>query len=353
MEILDTEEFYQRFVEKGIDYGSDFRAVEAIWHGDRAALAKLKLPESLREERDRYILHPVLIDAGFQAVGAALRTDVSSLYLPVAVERLRVFAPIGAEAWSYAQLRQDEGEFGDTIAADVTVFDEAEVAIACIEGLTLKRASREQLLGVKSEDLNDWFYKVEWQLKGRLGGEAPDFIPALADISDRMRQQWTATLVKPDMLKYLAAFPQLEALCAAYIPPAFEQMGWPLEVGQRFSEKEAIARTGTVAQHHALLRRLLDILAEDGMLQREALGWLVSRSPESINLTELAQQLAERFPEIDAELVLTSRCGQNLAAVLQGKCDPLQDLLAPDGDLSALTRLYRDSPGAVAVNRLL
>ncbi|WP_017328303.1 type I polyketide synthase [Synechococcus sp. PCC 7336] len=351
---LSVEDLYRQFAGRGIAYGPEFRAVKAAWRCDGAALVQIELSESLLGDRDRYSLHPVLLDAGFQAVGAALGASCSDLYLPIAVEQVRCFNSAATDVWSHAQLDRDARNRGEQIVADVTLFDGAGAAIAQIVGLTLKRASREKLLGLEPDAWQDWFYEIEWQLKGRLGGRQPtDYMPAPSQIGDRLQRQWATMLAEPEMLQYLAACPQLEALCTAYIPQAFRQMGWSLSSGERFSEREAIERTGTVAQHHALLRRLLDILTEENILQRESSGWSVLRSPEAIDCSALAQQLAEQYPEIQAELTLASRCGQNLAAVLQGKCDPLQELLAPDGDLSLLTQLYRDSPGAMAVNHLV
>ncbi|MEM6447794.1 MAG: acyltransferase domain-containing protein, partial [Cyanobacteria bacterium P01_D01_bin.123] len=358
-ESLVVEDFYQQFADRGISYGPLFRAIEAVWHGDGKALAQLELSNAIVADRGRYRLHPVLLDAGFQAVGAALGTEISELYLPVEVEHLHVFNSAiadveAAEIWSYVQVRSQEPASSDRLVADVELVDGTGSAIARIVGLTLKRASREQVRGVDKDALQDWFYQVEWQWQGRLGGkQAPDYIPALSVIRDRLQQRWAVTLTDADMLRYRDAFPPLEALCSAYIAQALQQLGWTLQVGQSFSAEEVIAKTGTIEQYRDLLHRLLAILAEEGVLQRQALGWSVVRLSEAIDVDEMAEQLASKHPEIEAELALTSRCGRSLAKVLQGRCDPLQELLAPDGDLSSLTKLYRDSPGAVAVNRLL
>ncbi|MEM9537281.1 MAG: SDR family NAD(P)-dependent oxidoreductase [Cyanobacteria bacterium P01_E01_bin.45] len=183
--------------------------------------------------------------------------------------------------------------------------------------------------------------------------QRPDYIPELSYLRDRLLSRWGEILQQPELLQYLVALPQLEPLCTIYILEALRQLGWSLQVGQTFSEQEAVARTGTVEQHRDLLRRFLGILTEERILNREALGWSVVRSQEDAATDSTVVQLAARYPEIEAELTLLNRCGTALANVLRGHCDPLQELLAPGGDLTALTQLYRDSPGAVAVNGVL
>ena len=62
--------------------------------------------------------------------------------------------------------------------------------------------------------------------------------------------------------------------------------------------------------------------------------------------------LMAQYPQATAELTLLRRCGEHLAAVLQGTLDPLT-LLFPEGDATDLTQLYQSSAGAQVMNSLV
>lgn len=62
-----------------------------------------------------YQIHPVLLDACFQVIFAAL--PEGKTYLPVGFESLRVYNPPGKNVWSYVKLRPNNNS--QQILADV------------------------------------------------------------------------------------------------------------------------------------------------------------------------------------------------------------------------------------------
>ena len=89
---VDVEGFYAALSAAGMAYGPRFRAIRALGcNGDRV-VADIQLPDGVAPEGD---LHPVLLDACFQALFAL--TDLSALrpMVPVGVERVEVLAPVG------------------------------------------------------------------------------------------------------------------------------------------------------------------------------------------------------------------------------------------------------------------
>ena len=58
------------------------------------------------------------------------------------------------------------------------------------------------------------------------------------------------------------------------------------------------------------------------------------------------------YPQYEAELEITERCGAQYAEALTGKADPLQ-LLFPGGGLQTAEKLYQNSPSAKAYNSLI
>ncbi len=99
-----------------------------------------------------------------------------------------------------------------------------------------------------------------------------------------------------------------------------------------------------------LLERLLEILAEDGVLRPYAAGWECVRVPSSVGAGW--QEHESRNPSFAAEIAITARCATNLAAVLKGAADPLH-VLFPGGSTETAERLYSESPSAKTFNTLL
>jgi acyl transferase domain-containing protein len=140
----------------------------------------------------------------------------------------------------------------------------------------------------------------------------------------------------------------LDRLASAYVVRALRALGCP------FAPATAIepARFDTLPAHARLVQRMLEILAEDGILVRDGSSFVVRRVPDDTDPELLADELLARHPEGDAELVITRRCGRELAAVLRGRADPLA-LLFPGGSLDDTERLYRNSPPAKTYNSVI
>jgi acyl transferase domain-containing protein/acyl carrier protein len=92
---VETSDLWQSFEARGIQFGPSFRALAptlSISADGAEILADLRLPSALRSDAQNYIVHPVMLDACFQSVGAL--TQVGSemkghMLLPLSVRSLR------------------------------------------------------------------------------------------------------------------------------------------------------------------------------------------------------------------------------------------------------------------------
>ena len=139
------------------------------------------------------------------------------------------------------------------------------------------------------------------------------------------------------MQEYGQVLAQLEIVSMAYIIQAFRQLGWEFHPKQQFSTESLIEQSGVVKGYRKLIERLLEILAEEGILQRTGENWEVLNVPESQALEDQIDTLSAQYPTANAEFTLLRQCGSKLAQVLQGTCDPLQfteidDILIPATD---------------------
>ena len=165
-----AEEFYAELRSHGLEYGPDFQGIEGLWCGKGEALGRITLPAGLLEEAESYQIHPAMLDASLQLLGACAETSdrTRESYLPASVERVRWEGKRCTQIWAHAQLR--DGTQTDTKTGDVRLFDDAGELVAEVEGMVAKRVSREAMMKaalLRSQPalFDDWLYEVEWQAK--------------------------------------------------------------------------------------------------------------------------------------------------------------------------------------------
>jgi malonyl CoA-acyl carrier protein transacylase len=167
---VSIELLYERYQQQNINYGSSFRAIQQVWRHETAVLGKIRLPEQVTAQEEDYQLHPVLLEACLQILEATfLEDNYQNTYVPVGVERLLFYTLKSADIWCYAQLRQVEEKRHSTLSADLHLLTPNGIAIAILEGLQLKRAPREAMLGTAQKSWQDWLYEVEWRPQERYG----------------------------------------------------------------------------------------------------------------------------------------------------------------------------------------
>ena len=179
--------------------------------------------------------------------------------------------------------------------------------------------------------------------------ERPALHPlAPAQLAARVLPRVDAIAAQNGLDTYADFMVGLDRLASAYVVRALRALGC------QFAPATAIdpARFDTLPAHARLVQRMLEILAEDGILVRDGGSFVVRRTPDEADPEVLADDLLARHPEGEAELVITRRCGRELAAVLRGRADPLA-LLFPGGSLDDTERLYRNSPPAKTYNSVI
>ena len=200
---LPVNAYYQLLQEGGLEYGPNFQAIRQLWYTEApdegGALGLIQLPEELLTQASAYQLHPVLLDACSQLLGAAFPTNQEpddggrKTYVPVGLERLQLYRS-GGNCWSQAtspdkvwghvqphpQLPEELDDFdsftsplvlGGTeggrsrmLKADLHLFDEHGEVVALLEGLSLRRATPLGMLGERapSEDYREWLHEQIW-----------------------------------------------------------------------------------------------------------------------------------------------------------------------------------------------
>jgi acyl transferase domain-containing protein/acyl carrier protein len=160
---LDAADYYRRLEAIGLGYGPRFRGLQALWRAAETgeALGQIDLPAPLAAELGQYRLHPALLDACFQVVGAALPDpgQAGEVYLPVGLERLDFYQSPALPLWCYAQV---QSLADSVILANLTLLDGRGQVSARLSGLRIQRAPAQALQRIVKPRLDNWFYELTW-----------------------------------------------------------------------------------------------------------------------------------------------------------------------------------------------
>ncbi len=194
---------------------------------------------------------------------------------------------------------------------------------------------------------------MEWRTKGRLGRLLPlDYLLTPVEVQQELSSTLTELVTQVDDDSSKEILTQLEQLSVDYIVQALQEMGWPYQPGENFSIDSATQRLSIVPSQQRLFNRMLQILAEVGIVQETPQQWQTLQTLEKVNPKEKSQTLLDQYPNAVAELTLLNRCASQLSGVLRGTQDPVQ-LVFPEGDLTTATQLYQESTAAKVMNTLV
>ncbi|MEO2205376.1 SDR family NAD(P)-dependent oxidoreductase [Paenibacillus pabuli] len=124
--VLSGSQCYSKLNAIGIECGSGFQGIDHLYIGNGSVLAKLVLPESLREESESYILHPTMLNSAIQAMiglsishGETKAQAMSQLWLPVSLEELELTGCCTESMWVI--VRTSESNHFDTNVRNVHI----------------------------------------------------------------------------------------------------------------------------------------------------------------------------------------------------------------------------------------
>jgi acyl transferase domain-containing protein/NADPH:quinone reductase-like Zn-dependent oxidoreductase/acyl carrier protein len=357
-ETLDGLEFYARLAERGFQYGTSFRGSRKIWRRDGEALARVERPSQSTAVPRTFRLDPAHLDSGLQLVFA---TDPSwtaidgllQTLLPVRIERVAINSdgPLPTTYWSHARVRANSSR--DRPMYDLSMLDDAGKVLATVSGLELRPASRAALERGLQTEARAWLHHIEWRrAPAHPGTDAVPAIPEVTALADTMRATYTSVASECSLAIYGELGPLLDRLSTDFVVFALDRMDFRPTPNAEFTADQIVAITGVAAPFRRMLDRALEFLEEDGIAARSGERWRFSTWRVPTDPVGSFRQLVSRFPACSAELRMFGRCGENLADVLRGSCDPVA-LLFPNGSIADLEALYTHAPFTRAYNMLV
>ncbi|MGW7820240.1 sulfolipid-1 biosynthesis phthioceranic/hydroxyphthioceranic acid synthase [Streptomyces puniciscabiei] len=208
-ERLSGEELRGTLTERGIQYGPAFQGAVAAYQrvtpdGDQTVLAEVSLPSQLRSAQDGFFVHPALLDACFQSVAALPAVSgggEGGLLLPLEVQRLQVWSPVGSSGYCFVRLRSSDG---NRVIVDLQLTDKYGAVLLSVDGLVMgTHAGDEENAG---QLLNERLLTIDWQQaelpEPAAGAAGPWLILAPAaseanELAEALRAQGSACEVRP------------------------------------------------------------------------------------------------------------------------------------------------------------
>lgn len=335
---IDADSFYAALETRGLAFGPSFRGVAEVERTDGAAVAAIEPPADLDESG--YAVHPAVLDAGIQAVAAALPEQLAgALYLPIGLEN--VWCAPGSNRPRRSVVRVDAAAAdAPTISCTVTLYDMGGAPVVRIGRLHMARVRT-------SAAASNAAYRITWNQRphaGAAAGAAPATLVEAAEVSLRdLAEAHNAAVYGPLQ-------DELERVSADYFLYALQTLGWRPAAGEAVTVQDVLASCGIVPRYAALVRRMLRVLEGAGIVAAESVDtWRVVSDRPAADPAPRADALIRTYAPHDAELTVTARCGNRLADVLRGAADPLE-VLFPGGDTGAQARIYRDTPIAKSFN---
>ena len=320
-------EFYRAIRERGYHYGQELQCIRALRCDHGVVRAELALPDSERKNAEAYCVHPALIDAAFQTIGALPEiAETKGLLVPVGISEATIRKrPVTT---CVSLVRSEASSDPDGFQFSVELRTEDGVELARLSGLRVREllTAAEMACVTTTGSVEESIFEIHWTpipYAPRPGTAANLIVPSelARHIANRAELRRSGMLDQYERLE-----PRLERIASAYAKHALGRLGWRSGLKAR--------DVGIDASRQRLFDRIVEIAGEAG----------------SVDPAREMIELGQQFPAFGLELSLLERCGSALADVLQNTVDPLT-LVMPDGDTSALENVYRSAPAARVLNQ--
>ncbi|MEO0423866.1 MAG: SDR family NAD(P)-dependent oxidoreductase, partial [Pseudomonadota bacterium] len=314
-EAVDLTRLRRELAELGLHYGPAFQGLERLGirsdvdSGDRFAIAQIA-PSAERSEA-RCAVPPTRLDACLQAIAPLVRER--STLLPVGWRRLRYWPAATSPGWAGSVKARVRLTGRREAVLEVRAAEDGALLLA-IEGLALAPVPGTGEGAAGQGSRRQSMHGVDWIPRARLA------VPQ-------------------------ARLPDPSTVCDLLTP------GFEFELTH--DESVAAYREGLV-----LLEARARTLAQQLVPQIEALDH--ERSTKEHRLLDRLRMLAEEAPTtpapsvtspaVETESRLLERCAERALEVLKGTCDPVAELLFPNGDASDLRSIYGEAAGPRLMN---
>ncbi len=297
----------------GLSYGPAFRAIESIWVDENVAIASLQIPQAIADEIPAMCLHPALLDCTYQLIIQLLRDDyfakLGTVYVPASLYGMHFRAGRGHPVAARATLLRCGPH---SITASFSLFNAAGETIAYI------REARFQSIRLSKNAAERLSY-LDYHFVPKPHPLSSAFMPHLLFESLQNKCQNVALSARncASLIRYGSEIePLLDGLCSRFAARALRS----ITVNRDTLEKNEIRVWSEASSETALLLRyLVDILEEDGLIESTDNGWHFLSDEGLPSPEDIWNRLVADYPEYVSVFLSVGRVGLHLADILRGQ----------------------------------
>ncbi len=167
---IPVTQHYERLAQLGLNYGQAFQGIQQIWQGEGEVLGKVALPANVLEESHSFYMHPAVLDACLQLLGAVTTStkdeENSMVYVPVGFQTFKLHQTGHSQVWAHATfsepILEEDGTPKDTLNGHIRLFNASGSLIAEITDLQMKQISRASIMRMSRKQFDDWLLEMNW-----------------------------------------------------------------------------------------------------------------------------------------------------------------------------------------------
>lgn len=307
----------------GLNYGPGFQGIEEVWVSSLSALAKLTKTESIEPEYDKYLLHPSMLDAGFQVLvdifSAEIEKGTQAALIPVQMGKLYYYHPMQDLSYLKVDIIKQSPQ---SVLADFYLLDDqgkvlAELKTCRFRGVQLTRSA--STLPASYDFMPLLMPHLD---KGSFSPmpEATALVVAAQEFLFSKEAELQRTR------HYQEVLPLFDLIVSMFAWQAIRKLN---PTGDEFTLKSLAEQAHIESGKLPLLSRLLSMLVEDDLASYENGQWLLSAESDLPAAEDIWLSVLGDSPAYLPELLLLGRCGKHLSDVLQHKMTP-ESLLYAD-----------------------
>jgi thioester reductase-like protein len=337
-------ETYEKLAEFGLKFGPTFQTLKNLWKGDDN---ECLFEVAVTAEPQKYICHPVISDALFQAIMFTMNPEANKLHVPVSVSKFIWFAKIETDS-CFIHCAPSSN---DEVVA--VLYDSNGQALAQMVGATLMETTVAAIMSALEAQRMSLPSMYEDIWKAQLGSMEKRVDPE--EIFEQSALE--NTCIQPFMEKHNVVSDEdriftekSDHLYSLYMLKAFHDLGWSPNVGETYEVKKVTVNLKILASLEGFLRyMLMELSSVEGFFEvidssREQMSFrLIKPIPNSIAIIDEINLLYTELKPQSTEIDYVSSTGRNLASFLTGKDSALPYLFPEDPSAVSAEAYYMDA----------
>ncbi|MCC5960637.1 MAG: SDR family NAD(P)-dependent oxidoreductase [Rhodobacteraceae bacterium] len=290
--------FYTDAQSRGLSYGPAFQGIQRLCLSApdaplREALAEVRLDLKPYGGTKGYISHPALFDSGLQgAVGLIAQGDPRKIStLPISIESLRVFQPLGEHFFCHIVLKRESLR---SVLLDIFFLDTDGMVLLEMRGARCQKANLVEQ-GPAPLITDAWRYDDSQPVAAEL--------PAIPSVADLFGDQLSAQGAAVEQDRFAAMAHHLMGLYAAEALAA-------LRPPRDSFDLAALTRHARIRRNQSdYLKHIVSLAESSGAITATDHGWQWQGIPAEHEAQAVWAEMFQSFPDRQPEMLLLAEAG--------------------------------------------